>query len=336
MKKYDFNKFYNGKKVLITGGMGFIGSNLAIRLVRLGSKVILVDSMIPDAGGNLFNIAEIKNKVIVNFSDIRDEHAMDFLVRGIDLMFNYAGQVSHIDSMTDPYTDLDVNTKSQLSILEACRKNNRAVKIVFASTRQVYGKPQYLPVDENHPLNPTDINGVNKLAAEWYHILYYKVYGVRSVCLRMTNTYGPRLLMKHNRQGFIGWFVRRIIEGKEIEIFGDGKQMRDLNYIDDAVDACLIAAADNSLNGQIFNLGATPPISLKDIAKLLVKLNDSKGSYRLVPFPDGTKKIDIGHYYASYNKFKKATRWEPRVSYEDGFRRMLEYYKEHRRHYWTE
>lgn len=326
---------FRGKTTLITGGLGFLGSNLAIRLAGLGAKITLVDSMIPDYGGNLFNINGIEDKVDMNFSDVRDEHSMDFLVRGVDVMFNFAGQVSHIDSMTDPYTDLEINTRSQISMLEACKKHNPGIKIVFASTRQIYGKPEYLPVDESHPLKPTDVNGINKVAGERYHILYHDVYGIKTVCLRMTNTYGPRLLMKHNRQGFIGWFVRNLIEGKEVHVFGDGKQLRDLNYIDDAVDACLIAAADDSLNGQIFNLGAKPPISLEDIMKLLIKIN-GKGRYKLVPFPEENKKIDIGHYYASYEKFKKATGWEPKISYEDGFRRMVEYYKENRRHYWAE
>lgn len=327
-------EFFKGKRILVTGGLGFIGSNLAIRLVDLRAKVTLADSMIPDTGGNLFNIKGIEDKIIVNFSDIRDEHSMNFLVRDFDLMFNLAGQVSHIDSMHDPYTDLEINARSQLSILEACRKYNPDIKIVFASTRQVYGKPQYLPVDEKHPLDPTDINGVNKLAGEWYHVLYHNVYGIKTVCLRMTNTYGPRLLMRHNRQGFIGWFVRQIIDGNQISIYGSGKQLRDLNYIDDVVDALLISGYDDSLNGQIFNLGYHTPISLEDIAKLLIKINGS-GSYKLVPFPEENKKIDIGHYYASFKKFKESTGWEPRISYEEGFKKMLAYYKENRSRYWA-
>lgn len=335
MNERLLKKFYSRKKVIVTGGLGFIGSNLAIRLVGLGADVILADSMIPDAGGNVFNIDAIKNKVVVNFSDIRDVHSMNYLVRGADLMFNCAGQVSHIDSMTDPYTDLEINTRSQLSILEACRIYNPSIKIVFASTRQVYGKPQYLPVDEKHPLNPTDVNGINKLAGEWYHVLYHNVYGIKTVCLRMTNTFGPRLLMKHNRQGFIGWFTRQVIDGKTVDIFGDGKQLRDLNYIDDVVEALLESGCNDSLNGQIFNLGNNPPISLEDIAKLLIKISGS-GSYRLVPFPGESKKIDIGHYYSSYKKFSDATGWKPRVLYKDGLERMMRFYKEHKEHYWSE
>jgi len=324
--------FFRGKNVLITGGMGFVGSNLAIALVSKGAKVTLVDSMVRDTGGNLFNIKDIAEKVLINFSDVRDEHSMNFLVRGKDIMFNLAGQVSHIDSMVDPYTDLDINARSQLSILEACRKYNPGIKIVYASTRQVYGKPEYLPVDERHPLNPVDINGVNKLAGEWYHVLYDSVYGIKSVSLRMTNTFGPRLLMKHSRQGFIGWFVRQVIEGKEIRIFGDGQQLRDLNYIDDVVDALLICAENDGLNGKIFNLGNHPPITLEEIAKLLIKINRG-GKYRLIPFPKESRKIDIGHYYASFDKFRDATGWEPKVGYEEGLRRMMAYYKKNIKHY---
>jgi UDP-glucose 4-epimerase len=327
------NKFYKGKNIIITGGLGFIGSNLAISLVELAARVTIIDSMIPEYGGNLFNIKKIRNKVRLNFSDVRDPHSMNYLVRDQDIMFNLAGQVSHIDSMTDPYSDLAINTRSQLSILEACRKYNPRIKIVFASTRQIYGKPEYLPVDEDHPLRPADVNGINKLAGEWYHVLYHNVYGINTVCLRLTNTYGPRLLMKHSRQGFIGWFVRRIIEGKPIELFGNGKQLRDLNYVTDVADAFLIAGRDNSLNGRIFNLGSSPPVSLEHIARALIDIHGS-GKFRQVRFPKEMKKIDVGDFYSSYEKFKNATGWEPRISYEDGFRRMISYYKKNRQHYW--
>ena len=329
---------FSGKKVLITGGLGFIGSNLAIRLVDLGADVLLVDSLIPDYGGNLFNIEPIKDRVRVNIADVRDVSGMNYLVRGQDYLFNLAGQVSHIDSMHDPYTDLEINCRAQLSILEACRYNNPDIKIVYASTRQVYGAPEYLPVDEKHLLRPTDVNGINKMAGEWYHILYNNVYGIRAVSLRLTNTYGPRLLLKHGRQGFAAWFIRLAIDNQEIQIFGDGRQVRDLNYIDDAVEALLLAAVYDGANGRIFNLGNTPPVSLLEFVRTLLdvcqELGVGKGGYRLVPFPADKKRIDIGDYYADYSKIQKTLGWKPAVSLREGLSRTAAYYIEHREHYW--
>src|SRR5689334_5096250 len=230
------------RQVLITGGLGFIGSNLARRLVGLGAKVLLVDSLIPEYGGNLFNIAGIEDQVQVNISDVRDEHSMPYLVQGQDYLFNLAGQTSHLDSMNDPYTDLEINCRSQLSILEACRKYNPHIKVVFASTRQIYGKPDYLPVDEKHLLRPVDVNGINKMAGEWYHILYNNVYGIRACALRLTNTYGPRMRVKDARQTFLGIWIRLILEGKPFEVW-EGEQLRDFTYIEDAIDALLLTAS---------------------------------------------------------------------------------------------
>lgn len=319
---------YQNKRILITGGLGFIGSNLAIRLVELGAEVTLVDSMIPDYGGNLFNIEPIKEKVRVNFSDVRDSHSMEYLVKGQNYLFSLAGQVSHIDSMIDPLTDLDINTRSQVFILEACRKFNPSIGIVYASTRQIYGKPQYLPVDERHRLYPTDVNGINNMAGEWYHTLYHNVYGMNTVSLRLTNTYGPRQLLKHNRQGFIGVFVRQIIQGEKIRIFGDGQQIRDMNYVDDVVNALLMAGAKQECYGEVFNLGGSEPINLLNLVKLLIELNGS-GEFELIPFPTEKKNIDIGDYYGDYRKFSQLTGWEPKILAWEGFTRMLAYYKEH-------
>ena len=245
-----YRGFYRDRPVLVTGGLGFIGSNLAHQLVSLGARVLIVDSLIPDYGGNLFNIRGIEDRVRVNIADIRQQSTMNYLVRGHDVIFNLAGQVSHIDSMQDPYTDLEINCRSQLTLLEACRHNNAAVKVVFASTRQVYGRPDSLPVTESHLVRPTDINGINKAAGEYYHLVYNNVFGVRACSLRLTNVYGPRQLLKHSRQGFIGWFIRLVIENNEIQIFGDGTQLRDFVYVDDAVDAFLRAGADDASNGQ--------------------------------------------------------------------------------------
>jgi UDP-glucose 4-epimerase len=293
----QLTEWWRGVKVLITGGLGFIGSNLARRLVSLGADVLLVDSLIPEYGGNLFNIQGIEKHVTVNFADVRDQHSMGQLVRGRDILFNLAGQTSHLDSMADPYTDLEINCRAQLSILEVCRRNNPDIRIVYASTRQIYGRPEYLPVDERHLLRPTDVNGINKMAGEWYHILYSNVYGIRACALRLTNTYGPRMRVRDARQTFLGVWIRNLLRGEDFEIYGDGTQLRDLNYVDDVVDALLLAVCSARAVGGVLNLGASPPISLKELAELLIQLNGS-GRYRMVPFPPHRRSIDIGDYYA--------------------------------------
>lgn len=329
----DISLFFRGRKVLITGGLGFIGSNLARRLVEMSTEVLLVDSLIPEYGGNLFNIAGIEGKLTVNIADVRDEYSMTYLVQGQDYLFNLAGQTSHLDSMEDPYTDLDINCRAQLSILEACRKNNPDIKIVFASTRQLYGKPDYLPVDEMHLLRPVDLNGINKMAGEWYHMLYNNVYGVRSCALRLTNTYGPRMRVKDARQTFLGLWIRRVVEGKPMEVFGDGHQVRDFNYVNDVVDALLLAAASDNASGQVFNLGADDSISLRDLAEALIGINGG-GEYRLVPFPADRKAIDIGNYYADYQRIRTALGWVPKVPLREGLALTLDYYREHWARYW--
>ena len=320
--------FYRGRRVMITGGLGFIGSNIARRLVELGADVLLMDSLIPDSGANFFNIDGFADKVRVNIADVRQESTMNHLVRDREVIFNLAGQVSHIDSMKDPHTDLEINCRSQLSILEACRKFNPAVKVVFAGTRQVYGKPDSLPVTENHLVRPVDVNGINKAAGENYHLLYNNVFHVRACSLRLTNVYGPRQLIKHNRQGFIGWFIRLALEGREIQIFGDGSQMRDFVYVDDAADAFLRAGASESCNGHVFNVGGLEPISHKDLAALLIDVAGA-GTVRFVPWPAEKKAIDIGSFYADSSRFRSAVDWEPQVSLRSGFAKTLAYYRAH-------
>ena len=321
-----------GKKVLITGGMGFIGSNLARHLVEEGAEVTVVDSLIPEYGGNPRNLHDIKDQVTMNFSDVRDPFSMNQLVQGQDYLFNLAGQTSHLDSMENPFTDLDINAKAQLSILEACRNHNPDIRIVFASTRQIYGKPQYLPVDEKHPLHPVDVNGVNKMAGECYHILYNDVYGISASVLRLTNTYGPRMRIKDARQTFLGIWIRNLLEGKPIQVFGDGRQRRDYNYVEDVVDALLLAASRPEAEGKIFNLGAPDPLNLLDTAQLMCNFVNG-ASYEKIPFPENREAIDIGDFICNYHAFEKAFGWTPKVEFAEGIERSLQYFRDELEHY---
>jgi dTDP-glucose 4,6-dehydratase/UDP-glucose 4-epimerase len=238
-----------------------------------------------------------------------------------------------MDSMAHPQTDLDINATAQLSILEACKESNRDIKIVFASTRQLYGKPEYLPVDEKHPISPVDVNGINKLAGEWYHLLYNNVYGIRSCALRLTNTYGPGMRVKDARQTFLGIWIRLLIEEKPIKVFGDGLQLRDFNYVDDCVDALLQAGAHDAAKGKVYNIGSDEVINLKDLAEMLVKLSPN-GQYELIPFPPERKVIDIGDYYSDHNLITEELGWNPQVSLQEGLMKTLKYYKEHYTQYW--
>lgn len=325
-------KFYQNKKILITGGMGFIGSNLAIKLVELGADVTIVDALIADYGGNLFNIEPVKTRIKWVKGDIREKKTVDKLVQDKEIIFNLAGTLSHIDSMTDPMTDLEINCRAQLSLLESVRKLNPQTKIVFAGTRNQYGRAKYLPVDENHPQEPTDINGINNIAAEKYHLMYTHVYGIKTVSLRMTNTYGPRHQMKHSRQGVLNYFLRKILEGEEVMLFGDGKQIRDVNYVDDVVSALLRVALSDTGWGEAYNLGGTP-VSLIDFVKKTIKIAGG-GSFKLKPFPSDRKQIEVGDYIASWEKIKKTYGWKPQVSVEDGIKRTVEYYKINKDKYW--
>jgi UDP-glucose 4-epimerase len=299
--------FYRGRRVLITGGAGFIGSNLARRLVDLGADVLVVDSLIPDYGGNLFNLHGLEGRVTLNIADVRQASTMNYLVREREIIFNLAGQVSHIDSMRDPQTDLDINCRSQLTLLEACRANNPGAKVVYAGTRQVYGRPDRLPVDETHLVRPTDINGINKAAGENYHIVYNNVFGVRACSLRLTNVFGPRQLIRHSRQGFIGWFIRLALEGRQIQIYGDGSQIRDFVYVDDVADA---------------------PIAHRDLVAMLIE-EAGGGWATFVEWPEDKRRIDIGSFYSDSTRFTATTGWKPSVGLRDGLRRTLAFYRAH-------
>jgi len=326
------NEEFKETEVLITGGLGFIGSNLAHKLVKLDANVTIVDAMIPEMGGNLYNIYEIRDRVKLNFADIRDENAMNQLVKDKDYIFNLAAQLSHTESMKDPFSDLDINCQGHLILLEACRKFNDDTKIIYTGTRAQYGKILYNPVDEKHPINPTDANGITKHACEQYHLLYYNVYGIKTTSLRLTNTYGPRHQMKHKEQGFVGWFIRQAIDNEEIKIFGDGQQVRDINYVDDVVDALLMAAIDDKVNGEVFNLGGCP-VSLLNLVKLIIDAV-GRGTYKLVEYPKEWKKIEIGNYIADITKIKNELGWEPKTDIKEGLIKTVRYYEKNKSYYW--
>jgi UDP-glucose 4-epimerase len=319
------------KSILITGGLGFIGSNLAHRLVELGANITLVDSLIPEYGGNLFNIEGIEEQVSINISDVRDEHSMRYLVKDKDILFNLAGQTSHLDSMNNPFTDLEINIRAQLDILETCRKYNSDIKIIFASTRQIYGKPNTLPVDENHPLRPVDVNGINKMAGECYHTLYNSVFGLRTCSLRLTNTYGPRMRVKDARQTFLGVWIRLVVEDQPFEVWG-GKQLRDFSYVDDVVEALLLAATTEESNGKVYNLGGDCVVNLRELADMLVTQNGG-GQYVVSEFPQDRKRIDIGDYYADDRLIRKKLDWQPQISLQEGLARTIQFYKQYLEHY---
>ena len=327
----NFRRAFSGQRVLITGGLGFVGSNLAHRLVALGARVTIVDALIPEYGGNRRNLAGVAGKVRVHRADVRDWSRLAGLVRGQHFLFNLAGQTSHMDSMTDPQTDLDINGRAQLAILEACRQHNPKIRIVFASTRQIYGKPDYLPVDEKHPLRPVDVNGINKLAGEEFHLLYSRVHGIRATALRLTNTIGPRMRIKDARQTFVGVWIRRLLEGKSFEVWG-GAQLRDFTDVDDAVDAFLLAASRDAAVGKVFNLGGPPPVTLRRLAELLVAINGG-GKFVVKKFPRDRKKIDIGDYYADDRLIGRALGWRPRTSLRAALTKTLAYYRKELRHY---
>jgi UDP-glucose 4-epimerase len=322
---------YANRRVLITGGLGFIGSSLALRLAAAGAQVTAVDSLIPEYGGNLQNIAPAKDKVRVNIADVRDRFSMRYLVRDHEFLFNLAGQTSHLDSMKDPFTDLDINASAQLSILESCREYNPGIEVVFASTRQLYGRPLYLPVDEKHPIKPVDVNGVNKLAGEQYHILYHDVYGLKTRVLRLTNTYGPRMRIKDARQTFLGIWIKQVLTGQSFEVWG-GAQLRDFNYVDDVVDALLLAAGSPATVGETYNLGHQEKVSLIQLAETLIQVA-GEGKFEIREFPAERKRIDIGDYYSDFGKFASATGWQPQTDLQAGLERSLKFFRLSLAHY---
>ena len=321
----SIHSFYRGAKILVTGGLGFIGSNLARRLVEIGGDVLVVDSLLPNTGANYANIKSFENKLRVRTVDLRNAEEVASLLPGHDVLFNLAGTVSHLDSMTDPLSDMNANVHAQIVLLEGCRRNIPEARIVFASTRQIYGRPISCPVDENHPIRPIDVNGVNKAAAESYHTLYHQAYGLQTVSLRLTNTFGPRMRVKDARQTFLGIWVRRVVEGGAFEVWC-GRQKRDLSYVDDVVNAFLVAAACPAAQGHVFNVGGSPPVTLAELAETLVAIAGT-GRFETKEFPPERLRIDIGDYFANDRLFRRVTGWAPKITLEDGLARTVAYFR---------
>lgn len=329
----DYSGEFKGKKVLVTGGLGFIGSNLSIELVRLGADVTIADAMIEGYGGNLFNVEPVRDDVHINYCDIVNENAMNCLVKGKDYIFHLAGQVCHVMSLTNPFPDIDINIKGTAILMEACRKFNREACVVYTGTRGQYGPVVRLPVNEDAPTNPKGIYEISNLAAEKIIKVYNDIHGIRSVLLRLTNIYGPRAQMKHSRFGVVNWFVRQVIDGKPIRVFGDGKILRDFLYVDDCVQALIQAACCKKAAGEIFNVGIDKPTSFVDLAGIMIQVAGS-GSWEFAPFTEERRVQEPGDFYSDITKIRRAVGWEPRTTLEAGLRETFDYYRRHARRYW--
>lgn len=329
----NFADTFRGSHVLITGGMGFIGSNLALQLMEMGAQLTLVDNLLPGAGCNEHNIRALGNKASIIRGDLCDPAVLGECLPGQQYIFNLAGHTSHQDSMRIPDLDMEMNVRAQLSLLEGCRQQCPGVRIVYAGTRQIYGKPQYLPVDETHPVAPVDINGIHKFAGEMYHHLYRQVYDIQTTVLRLTNTYGPRMRVNDDRQTFLGIWIKLLLSGETLKIFGDGTQLRDFNYVEDVVEALLLCASSPAAMGKTYNLGSAQVIGLAPLAQLLTDIWQT-GSFELVPFPAPRKRIDIGDYHGDYSLIESELGWSPQTDLQTGLAKTLEFFDEHREHYW--
>ena len=327
------NNGFKGKKVLITGGLGFIGSNLAIKLVTIGAEVTLMDAMIPEYGANLFNIEPIKNDVLINFSNVCDEHSMNYLVQNKDYIFHLAGQVSHVMSMTNPFPDIEMNIKGTAVLMEACKRYNRQAVVVRSGTRGQYGSVVKLPVNEEAPTNPKGIYEISNLTAEKIMKVYNYNFGIRCVLLRLTNIYGPRAQMKTHHYGVVNWFVRLAIENKTIQVFGDGQLKRDFLYIDECVDALLMSAASEMAYGQVFNVGVDKPVNFVELVKLIIGISES-GRWEFAPFSPERAAQEPGDFYSDIAKIKEYIGWYPKISLRDGLKSTVEYYRKYKQYYW--
>lgn len=325
------NSFKN-KKVMVTGGLGFAGSNLAIRLVELGADVLVVDNMLPRQGGNLFNIEPVKDRIKVNISDIRNETSMNHLIRGMEYVFHMAGQVNHVESVKNPLKDLSINVEGTLVIMEALRMHNPEARVIFTGTRGEYGSSLKLPVAENHAINPIGIYAITNFAAERIVLTYHNLHHIRSVCLRITNTYGPRHQMVHDEYGVFNWFIKKAMDNEVIPLFGDGRILRDYLYIDDLTESLIKVALNDSAYGEVYNIGSGIPLSFVNLAKKIIEIAGS-GKVEYTDFTTERKALEPGDYYADITKIRDMTGWQPEVSLEEGIKRTIDYYKRYKKYY---
>jgi UDP-glucose 4-epimerase len=323
-----------GKKVMITGGLGMIGSTLAHKLVAVGAKVTLVDNCMEPYGANIYNVHGIRSQVRITIADIRDKDAMQHLVRGKDFVFNLAAQVSQNDSLQSRFLDADINYLGHLNVLENIRQHCPTAVVFHAGSRLQFGKIENVPVDESHPLAPLTPYALNKTAAEAMYQIYQDLYGIHCVLFRIANAYGPRSQMKHSKYSMVNWFIRQAMENRQIEIFGDGGQVRDYIYVEDVADAFLKAAATPAAHGQVFNIGSGEGTSFRDMVEMILTTVGA-GSVAHVPWPEQYLNVETGDYVTNISKFRRVTGWSPAVLIEEGIQNTYDYYKRHKSHYWT-
>lgn len=331
--KIENDKRYSAKQVLIAGGLGMIGSTIARKLVNAGAAVTIMDACVEPYGANLFNIQDVRDRVQLNISDIRDKESIKVLVREKDVIFNLAGQVSHNDSLGNPFLDVDINYIGHLNVLESLRKYNRDAIIVHAGSRLQFGRNEYIPVDEKHPLRPRTPYALNKTAAENSYMFYHEIYGIRCVLFRIANPYGPRSQMKHNKYSMINWFIRQVMEGNTLKIFGDGEQLRDYIYVDDLADAFISAAIEPACHGEIFNIGSGVGTKFKNMVDAVVA-GVGNGAYEYVPWPADYINVETGDYITNIEKLCKTIDWKPKTVLTEGVRETHAFYQANRQHYW--
>jgi UDP-glucose 4-epimerase len=329
----EIKKSFEGKEVLVTGGLGFVGSNLAAKLVDCGAHVLLMDAMIPGLGGNLFNVEPVRDRVVVNFSDIRDEHSMNYVVRGKDFIFHLAGQNDHVLSLTDPYSDIDINIKGSVVLLEACRKFNPEARLVYTGTRGEYGSVAKLPASEDAPINPKGLYELSSLTSQKIFKIYHDNHGIQSVTLRLTNIYGERAQMLHSRFGVANWFIRQAIDGETIRVFGDGQILRDFLYVQDCVDAILMAASSEQAYGEVLNVGDDKASSFLELAKVAIEEAGS-GDWEFAPFTQERAAQEPGDFYSDISKIRRIVGWEPITSLRAGVKQTVDFYRHNKPQYW--